>query len=450
MVEAHSICEFPEHNSANEPASSHALNESMTEMRRASRHRTRARPQNREHVPPFTNPYHYPNNYPVQGVNPGIQQLKHSLDVSHIKAPGPGAASPPSEQAKPAPIASVIARIDTNHDGMLGFTELRRAVENPAITGGDAQTVAALYGQRNEISKLNFDPVLGEGAISAGDLAALSRASVNPHATSAQREILNQMNQIEQRTAAAQVDGPVANRSLFFGPDAINPSAIDQGFIGDCYFEAAVASVAKTNPQLIARMIHDNHDGTFTVTFPGDKNHPVTVNRPTEAEMGLYQGAGSYGIWPNVLEKAFGKWSQSRRLIRQGFTDQDGADGGGEASFAIRLMTGHSSFFENRLYTFPEQTRQRLIDAFNHGRAVAATRNDGFLENFAGDTTPDGFLRHHVYSVLGYNPNGPDGGTVTLRNPWGTGGDDTRGTYSHVSFNEFRRNFNHVTYEQGH
>jgi hypothetical protein len=43
--------------------------------------------------------------------------------------------------------------------------------------------------------------------------------------------------------------------------------------------------------------------------------------------------------------------------------------------------------------------------------------------------------------VLGYNPNGPDGGTVTLRNPWGTGGDDARGTYSHVSFNEFRRNF---------
>ena len=53
---------------------------------------------------------------------------------------------------------------------------------------------------------------------------------------------------------------------------AFSPNDINQGSIGDCYFLAALAGVAKTNPGLLRKAITQNSDGTFTVRLYTTEN----------------------------------------------------------------------------------------------------------------------------------------------------------------------------------
>lgn len=255
------------------------------------------------------------------------------------------------------------------------------------------------------------------------------------------------------RTWEAQSGG---SRELYGGKsdslDAIKPDAVKQGMIGDCYFEAAVASLAATNPQAIADMIEDNGDGTFTVTFPGAADEPITVDRPTEAEMGLFNQGGSNGVWANVLEKAYGKYRQSsifRRSIMNpsgGDTISEGSDGGELLlGNAMTLLTGKGKDFDLVFFASDASLKEKLTAALcgDEKRPVMA----GINGNFFDDETEDGFPNAHAYSVIGYDPEGPDGGTLTIRNPWGGGVDSPRGTTS-VSLKEFRQNFSEIVFSE--
>jgi hypothetical protein len=55
-----------------------------------------------------------------------------------------------------------------------------------------------------------------------------------------------------------------------------------QGNVGDCYFIASLAAVAKARPDLLAKAVTTNRDGTYTVTFfdqpkGAAKPRPVSV-----------------------------------------------------------------------------------------------------------------------------------------------------------------------------
>jgi hypothetical protein len=66
--------------------------------------------------------------------------------------------------------------------------------------------------------------------------------------------------------------------------------------------------VAKTHPEKIRDAIKDNHNGTYTVSFPGAKGEKFTVDAPTQSELGLYNGGTKYGTWAAIMESAFGKY----------------------------------------------------------------------------------------------------------------------------------------------
>src|SRR5690606_36561200 len=51
----------------------------------------------------------------------------------------------------------------------------------------------------------------------------------------------------------------------------IDPNDVSQGQLGDCYFIASLAAIARQNPDLIREMIRDNGDGTYTITFHEQK-----------------------------------------------------------------------------------------------------------------------------------------------------------------------------------
>src|SRR6185436_1826409 len=90
--------------------------------------------------------------------------------------------------------------------------------------------------------------------------------------------------------------------------DSIRVEAVRQGIVGDCFFLAALASLAVACPELIPKMIAALPDGMFKVNFPGDRELDIIVEAPTTVELALYAKSSQFGIWPAVLEKAYGKY----------------------------------------------------------------------------------------------------------------------------------------------
>ncbi len=334
--------------------------------------------------------------------------------------------------------------IDKNQNGYLSGAELGQALEDPKFVGKDAQVVAALYKCRDELKNLSDDEMFSETEVTRKDLIAFDKLANQKD----KNALVTRVEWFLERTNNSQLDTlPCTLYKNEADPRAsITYKAIAQGTIGDCYLEAVIASIAASSPAKIKNMIQDHGDGTYTVTFPGDRAHPVKVNAPTEAEMALNTEPGEYGIWPNVLEKAFGEYFVENSILpTKGYSSTEGADGGGLASRSTKLLTGKSvnEYWCSgwRSSTTNQNIKKELTDAFAEGRAVTCS-----IGSIAHGQTKDGFTKRHVYSIIGWDANGKDGGTLTIRNPWGnkTVGP---GGMSTMSYQQYLNNFNVITIE---
>lgn len=334
--------------------------------------------------------------------------------------------------------------IDKDKNGFLSGAELGKALEDPGFIGRDAQVVAALYKCRDDLKKLSDDELLAESEVSRNDLVAFDKLAKQK----TKNTLVERIEWFLERTNKSQQENlPCTLYENDSDPCAsITHKAIAQGTIGDCYLEAVIASIAASAPGKIRDMIRDNGNNTYTVTFPGDRANPVTVTAPTEAEMGLNTEPGQYGIWPNVLEKAFGEYFVEHSLIgTKGYSATEGADGGGLASHSTKLLTGKTAdeywLSGWRSAATNEKIKQELTAAFKEGRAV--TCSIGSIDH---GQTRDGFAKRHVYSIIGWDANGKDGGTLVIRNPWGNKTTGPGGT-STMSYKRYLSNFNVITIE---
>ena len=139
------------------------------------------------------------------------------------------------------------------------------------------------------------------------------------------------------------------------GADAIDPSDIDQRQLGTCVTLAGLGAIAAVDPDVIREAIHDNGDGTYTVTFhehrtPGFvwdrewRTHEVTVDaRVPVDEYGepISAGAPNGELWPLIIEKA---WA-----VRQGGYHRINGDNG---SGLLEALTGHTASFNNAATDF--------------------------------------------------------------------------------------------------
>jgi hypothetical protein len=435
----------------------------------------------------------------------------------------------------------VLAKIDTNHKGYVTKEELTKAMQNPAFTGQEAQTLAAMYQNFDKLHNLSGDEGwFGSKGISVNDLnkfqtvqteqnqivndaltmkdwtqtnlpkfahdgqhlsaadvqKALKDQNLSPDDRAAleliqknyknigswtewngvtakdfadyftaswngsdQAKLVNEVATDIQRTAAeAQTAGRCTDLYATKDPlESITPDAIKQGRIGDCYFEASLAAVAKSNPELIKNAIKDNHDGTYTVTFPGDPNSKITVSAPTEAEVGLYNSSGSNGIWASIMEKAYGQYKGEHQHFWQSSngTAQSNADGGGWPADVLKLLTGSevSSISSDDSPATKAELARQLEAAFasNPPKAVAciSDSNSNFDEWFRHlpETTQANFQKNHAYTITGFKPDGHGGGTVTIRNPWGGGENSTEGTIS-IPLDVYLKNFTQVNIQK--
>ena len=229
---------------------------------------------------------------------------------------------------------------------------------------------------------------------------------------------------------------------------SITPDAVHQGDLGDCYFLAGVAAVAKSNPQSIQDMIHDNGNGSYTVTFPGDDNHPQTVAAPTATELERYAADdGTNGTWVAVLEKAH------RQL-----TGNETSDPGGQSATGLNLLLPKGTSVPTGIFDSWEElspgnvslnhksladTDKILTDAMQNNKAVVAgTGSDNWVIQHTGASNdPGSLVDQHEYAVTGYDPASE---AVTLRNPWGQTGQD--GTFT-LSLQDFHDHFSDIAYQ---
>ncbi len=197
------------------------------------------------------------------------------------------------------------------------------------------------------------------------------------------------------------------------------PSRADtrQGMLGDCYFIAAIASIADRNPDAVRNMFIDNGDGTYTVRFfsSGSSGYTadyVTVNRRLPAYSNGQLGYSGFGqsisqtsttLWIALAEKAYAQWNETGLSGRDG-TNRYSAIEGGWMWYVNAQVLGADSTYAY----FSSSAKSTLVNALSASQAVT-------LGTWPNAST-GGLYGSHAYIVSGYNATTD---TFTLHNPWG-------------------------------
>jgi len=346
-----------------------------------------------------------------------------------------------SDTNNPYSIASV-NKYDVDKDGNLSKLELQAALQSRKLPKDEAE-LFQFYVNNNDPSDF----------VKVTDV--ITYFTKNDMGDEADK-FINKIDMMLNRTYEAQTNSAA---KLFGttgadGKDGVNIYGVSQGQQGDCYFMASLAAVAHTSPDTIRSMVKENSDGTYTVTFPGAKDEPITVQPITESERGLFAGAADHGEWAAVIEKAYGNycqqhfWRRSPKNLSGGNLPTEGTDGGGILlDNLMNLLTGkrtNQDWLANPtplLHWMPTGN----IDLLTKARIYAAAGADKVHKmpvvawQKPWNQTAISDVTNHVYSVLDFNPAGANGGTLTLYNPWGH--------KETISYDQFSSRFMSVAYQ---
>lgn len=366
-------------------------------------------------------------------------------------------------------VANIVAyydQIDTNSDGQLSRSEVGKAVGNPHFNGEAAAVVSTLYkgysdwkafsDDQGSLPRLPEHPWLNKIPLHGFDETGIGKADLERFIVLSRTDNQNEKVQNVLGRYSVMEFGSSAKQKLFpQGIDSIRPDNIAQGEIGDCYFLAAVAALANTpaGKHSIMKMIQENQDGTYTVTFPNSK--PVTFTSPTDTERGMYSTTSPDGNWLEVLEKAYAIKTNRDGLTHK-FTPSsnpyDAIGNGGLLSSGISTLTGKSVDTDVSLLTSDATMRSKLQAALKEGR-IMSTAVLKSLNPWNEGRTDSGLPRAHAYSILGFDAKTDQ---ITIRNPWGhtelqnkagqprDGKDD--GVFT-MSLAEFKSTFAYISYQ---
>lgn len=189
---------------------------------------------------------------------------------------------------------------------------------------------------------------------------------------------------------------------------------ISQGDAGDCYFLAALMTVAAREPDTVQNMVHDNGNGTYTVSFHSKYDgvpHPVQVSvngdlpyRHGEPfENGIERIGGKNVSWAAIIEKG---WAAANG---NSYKNIDGTDLSNaqdhDVHNALYAITGKVGVDRNPGGPMTDVSFAQMQQDFANGLITLGTSNsDGRLDS------------DHSYAVIGVNASDD---TVVVGNPQG-------------------------------
>ena len=209
---------------------------------------------------------------------------------------------------------------------------------------------------------------------------------------------------------------------------AVDPNDVDQGSLGDCYFIASLAAVARANPKAIEELITDNENGTFEVTLyirPHAWSDPVPVTKTVDSMLvskisgvPLYAGLGDKSegnkeAWAPLLEKRLALEKGSYNDISGGRISKKFNYSG-----AFELLTGKGQSTQMVSALSDDEALLLIQDCLDNNKPVTC----GTLSGKQGADLTQEANKLNVYWNHAYAPVSVDAGakTLTLQNPWGT------------------------------
>jgi len=256
-----------------------------------------------------------------------------------------------------------------------------------------------------------------------------------------------------------------ASGNPLFGPNGPVLNDIDQGNIGDCYFLSSVGTILSkelvSGPNRIAvydpvsgqnpnGLFIDNGDGTYTVKFfyPSQStgalvpdyvtvdNYFPTTGSGSNAEWNYANAYKTFSdqtvpLWVAVIEKAFVQenasavWSKpsDKADVRNAYSAINGTYYGSQT---LMFLSGQAGYLNTT--NLSGLTFQQIVSAYNAGVGVVfGTRSKPPVDVSTGSVAnSQPLVGSHDYMMVGYNSNTQ---TILLRNPWGSFGNYTYGTY---------------------
>ncbi len=299
------------------------------------------------------------------------------------------------------------ARLDqTLADGKVTPKEADALIKN-AKNGHFSEVEAHYLSGFVDRKKRSFDPAAREKLVAfvSGEMQSLAKIAGDTGLASHPRQ--PKLTEDSRKTGLVSWDARP-------GELAVNGFGMDdamQGQVGDCYFIAALASVAKTHPALLANAVKTNRDGTYTVTFferKRDAAKPTPVSVTVDGSFANRHGRLEYAaaretreLWPLIFEKAYATWKGGFDAIEAGMS-----------ATALEALTGAKPDF------FAVTSESNKTNLWNQLEQVTAGGGCVVALSKPWDPAEQGVVADHAYTLLGVEEkNGQK--MVSLRNPWG-------------------------------
>lgn len=322
--------------------------------------------------------------------------------------------------------------IDADRNGYLSAEELEHSAVDTGMGVEERQSSLFAVQRIDHIQKLSNDEIGWEDdGITRDDLARIRVSNFDMDMLLRFRGARQRLNAVTGMPAELYASAKTPLQS-------IKPEAINQGTIGDCYVLSALAALAATDPNCISAMIRQHGvgpDAKYTVVFPTKE---VAIDAPGLGERSLF-ASGYYGVWPGVLEKAYGKLQEERSgELAESCLPQDKLANGGSVEEVLEDFTGNSF-----------RTVRELDDTLK-GTLTNLSRTKQPMAAATQLRTESGIVPGHAYTVINYDQ---ERDSIVLRNPWGRG-EPTKadgspidgvddGVFS-MAFEQFRRSFSYV------
>lgn len=316
---------------------------------------------------------------------------------------------------------------------------------NRPMSAGDVLTLQRLAGNQAVTTVLQRAPAAGTGSTldqaaqdikNDTDTALGQRIKLSPELVSAAagQPVAGAEKEVDYDK---QVTTRAAQKGSAFGRDefGLYPSHVEQRYIGDCYLMAAIAAVARANPDAIRKLIKPAGPGKYEVSLyehrwlVGDAVHKEIIDTtvPVGQDGKPLYGMGELTIkgdteadrplWPLLIEKAYAQWKGGYNKIGHG----------GYASDALEALTGHEAGEKKTSdYTAP-QIGKIIEEEIKQGKALEASTGDmppdvkplgtkGNAGEHEGMVGTNKVVFGHAYAIE--NVETPVG-TIDLQNPWG-------------------------------